>query len=45
MFEDLTINEIIADQSADSSDSESEDEKPHIASQEMKNCIGKIRTF
>ena len=45
-IEDLTIDEIIADQIQNSSDSESEkDEKPHIIPDEQKNCIGKIRTF
>ena len=43
IFEDLTINE---NQNSDSFDSESEeDDKPHITYEEVKNCLGKIRTF
>ena len=38
--EDLTF-----DQNSDSSDSGSEDEKPPITSEEVKNCLGKVRTF
>ena len=44
----MTINEIITNQNQnlDSSDNESEeDEKPHITSEEVKNCIGRLRTF